>query len=99
MWIRDAIDYVLGGGRRGLHAVEGGGRGSRIGNDCPDAGVVVGAAGREVADVGGEEHASDVGGVGGKGADGDERSDVSILDQFPDVNVALERSGLHQLCP
>ena len=41
---------------------------------------MVGAAGREVADVGGEEHAGDVGGVSGEGADGDKRSNVSILD-------------------
>jgi len=50
---------------------------------------VVGAAGGEVADVGGEEHARDVGRMGGEGADGHEGGDVAVLDQFPDVDVAL----------
>jgi len=84
------VRYVLGGGGRGWHAVEGGGRrGGGVGDDAPYPRVVVGAAGGEVADVGGEEYARDVGGVGGEGADGDEGGDVAVLDQFPDVDVAL----------
>jgi len=88
--VGDAVGYVLGGGGRGGHAVEGGGGGGcGVRDDGPDSRVVVGAAGREVADVGGEEHARDVGCVGGEGADGDEGGDIAVLDQFPDVDVAL----------
>ena len=57
--------------------------------DRPDTGVVVGAAGAEVADVGGEEHTRDVGGVGLEGGDGDEGGNVAVLEHAPDVNVAL----------
>lgn len=86
----DTVGDVLGGGGRGGHAVEGGGGGGcGVGDDGPYARVVVGAAGGEVADVGREEHAGDVGCVGGEGADGDEGGDVPVLDQFPDVDVAL----------
>jgi len=88
--VGDAVGYVLGGGGWGRHAVEGGGGGGcRVGDDGPDSRVVVGAAGGEVADVRGEEHAGDVGCVGGEGADGDEGGDVAVLDQFPNVDVAL----------
>lgn len=86
----DAVGYVLGGGGWGGHAVEcGGGGGCGVGDDGPDSRVVVGAAGGEVADVGGEEHAGDVGCVGGEGAHRDEGGDVAVLDQFPDVDIAL----------
>lgn len=61
--------------------------------DGPDAGGVVGAAGGQVADVGREQDAGDVGGVGGELADGDERGDVAVLDQAPDVDVALGGSA------
>ena len=47
------------------------------------------AAGCEVAHVGGEEHAGDVGCVGREGADGDQGGDVAVLLQLPDVDVAL----------
>ena len=66
-------------------------RGGRI--DGPNAGVVVGAAGAEVADIGGEEHARDVGGVGLEGSDGDEGGDVAVLEHAPDVDVALSKGG------
>ena len=59
------------------------------GVDRPDAGVVVGAAGTKMADVGGEKHAGDVGGVGLEGGYGDERGDVAVLEHAPDVDVAL----------
>ena len=62
-------------------------RGRRV--DGPDAGIVVGAAGAEVADVGGEEDAGDVVGVGLKGGDGDKGGDVAVLEHAPDVDVAL----------
>lgn len=42
-----------------------------------------------MANVGGEEHAGDVGCVGWEGADRYEGGDVPVLDQFPDVDVAL----------
>ena len=41
------------------------------GVDAPNARVVVGGTGGEVADVGGEENARYVGGVGLEGGDGD----------------------------
>ncbi len=59
------------------------------GIDRPDAGVVVGTAGAEVADVGGEEHAGYVGGVGLEGGYGDEGCDIAVLEHTPDVDVAL----------
>ena len=62
-------------------------RGTRV--DRPDAGVVVGAAGAKVADVGGEEYACYVGGVGLEGRYGDEGCDVAVLEHTPDVDVAL----------
>lgn len=58
--------------------------------DGPDAGVVVGGTGREVAHVWGEEHAGDVGGVGLKGGDGDEGGEVVVLEHAPNVDVALK---------
>ncbi len=55
----------------------------------PDAGVVVSAAGAEVADVGGEEHAGYVGGVGLEGGYSNEGGDVAVLEHAPDIDVAL----------
>ena len=60
-----------------------------VGVDGPDAGVVVGATGAEVADVGGEEDAGDVGVVGFEGGYGNERGDVAVLEHPPDVDIAL----------
>lgn len=57
--------------------------------DGPDAGIVVGAAGGEVADVGREEHAGYVGGVGLEGGHSDEGGDVAVLQHAPDIDVAL----------
>jgi hypothetical protein len=62
-------------------------RGRRV--ERPDARGVVGAAGREVADVGGQKDARDVGAVGGELADGDDGGGVVTLDHTPDVDVAL----------
>lgn len=63
------------------------------GVDGPDSSVVVGGAGGEVADVGADENAGDVGVVGLEGGDGDQGGDVAVLDHAPDVDVALEREG------
>ena len=78
--VRDGVGHVLGRGGWGADAAEGGGGGSQVGDDGPDPRVVVRAAGREVAHVGGEQHARDVGGVRGERADGDEGGDVAVLD-------------------
>lgn len=59
------------------------------GIEGPDSGCVVGAAGCEVADVGREEDARDVGAVGGEFADGDNGGGVVALDHAPDVDVTL----------
>jgi hypothetical protein len=59
------------------------------GVERPDAGRVVGGAGREVADVGGEEDAGNVCSVGGELAYGDDGGCVVALDHAPDVDVAL----------
>jgi hypothetical protein len=59
------------------------------GVDGPDARCVVGAAGREVAHVGGKEDAGDVGVMCDEFADGDDRGYFGALDHFPDVDVAL----------
>lgn len=59
------------------------------GVDGPDAGCVVGGAGGEVPDVGGEEDACDVGVVGYEFAYGHDGGDVAALDHAPDVDVAL----------
>lgn len=61
--------------------------GARV--DAPDAGVVIGAAGGEVADVGGEEHAGYVGCVGLEGGYSDERGDVAVLEHAPHIDVSL----------
>jgi len=61
--------------------------GARV--DGPDAGVVIGAAGGKVADVGGEEHAGYVGCVGLEGGYGDEGGDVAVLEHAPHVDVTL----------
>lgn len=61
----------------------------RRGVDGPDAGGVVGAAGREVADVGGEEDAGYVGVMGDEFADWDEGGDVFVLEHAPDIYIAL----------
>lgn len=63
--------------------------GGGIGDDAPDSGVVVCAAGREVAHVRREENAGDVGLVGGEFADGDQGGDVTVLLELPDENGAL----------
>lgn len=62
------------------------------GVDGPDPGRVVGTARGEVAHVGGEQHAGDVGLVGDEGADGDKRGDFAALDHAPDVDFALGKS-------
>lgn len=59
------------------------------GVEGPDAGRVVGRAGREVAHVGGEEYAGDVSAVGGEFADGDYGRGVVSLNHAPYVDVAL----------
>ena len=51
---------------------------------------MISAAGREVADVWGEEDAGYVGCVGLEGGYGDEGGDVCSLDEAPDVDVTLE---------
>lgn len=56
----------------------------------PDTSRVICAAGGKMPDIRGEQHASDVGLVGEKGADGDERGDLGALDHAPDVDFALE---------
>ena len=61
--------------------------------DGPDARVVVGGAGRQVADVGAQQDARHVGVVGLEGGDGDEGGDVAVLDHAPDVDVALREGG------
>jgi hypothetical protein len=55
----------------------------------PDAGGVVGGTSREVADVGGEEDAGDVGSMGSELAYGDDGGGVVALDHAPDIDVAL----------
>lgn len=50
---------------------------------------MVGGAGREVPDVGGEEDACYVGHVRLEGGYGDEGGNVVVLDHAPDVDVAL----------
>lgn len=55
----------------------------------PDAGSVVGRTGGEVADIGREKDAGNVGLVSYELADGDERRDISALNHAPDVDVAL----------
>jgi hypothetical protein len=72
-----------GEGVAGLYVVGGG----EV--DAPDARGVVGGAGGEVADVGGEEDAGYVGVVGEEFADGDYGGEVAAHDHFPDVDVAL----------
>lgn len=59
------------------------------GIDGPDAGGVVGRAGRKVTHVWGEQHAGYVRGVGEETADGDNGCRVCTLDHTPDVDVAL----------
>jgi hypothetical protein len=84
---RKRSGVALRGGRQvvaGLQVV----RRRRV--EGPDARGVVGAAGCEVADVGGEKDARDVGGVGGEFADGDDGGGVVALDHAPDVDVALD---------
>lgn len=61
-----------------------------VGIDAPDAGVVVRAAGGEVADVGAKEDAGHVGSVRLEGSDGGEGGLVAVLLHAPDVDVALE---------
>lgn len=63
------------------------------GVDGPNAGGVVGGARSQVADVGGEENACDVGGVGEKLANGEDGSGICALNHAPDVDVALEWVG------
>ena len=50
---------------------------------------MVGGARREVADVGREEDACDVGHVCLEGCYGDERGNVAVLNHAPDVDIAL----------
>lgn len=57
--------------------------------DGPDAGGVIGGAGREVAHVGREKDARDVGVVGKELADGNYTGQVAAHDHFPDVDIAL----------
>lgn len=57
--------------------------------DFPDLGGAVGAAGGEVLDVGGEQDAGYVGVVGFEVGDGDELGFFAVLEEVPDVDVAL----------
>ncbi len=57
--------------------------------DFPDLGCVVGGAGCEVLDVGGEEDARDVFFVGAELSDGDEGGLFAVLHEVPDVDIAL----------
>lgn len=59
--------------------------------DGPDAAGVVGGAGCEVAHIGGQQDAGDVGVVGEKLAHGYYRCKVAAHDHFPDVDVALAK--------
>lgn len=49
---------------------------------------MVGAASREMAYVGGEEDSSNVGAVSCEFADGNERSDIAVLDHAPDEDAS-----------
>ena len=44
-----------------------------------------------MTDVGGQEDAGDVGGMGHELADGKDRGGIAALDHAPDVDVALAR--------
>ena len=61
----------------------------RGGIDGPDPRGVVGGAGCQVANVGGEQHASDVMVVSKEAGDWNERCDITVLDHTPDVNITL----------
>ena len=58
--------------------------------DFPDLGGAVGAAGCEVLDVGGEEDAGYVGVVGFEVGYGDEGCFFAVLEEVPDVDIALQ---------
>jgi hypothetical protein len=57
--------------------------------DGPDTCCVVGAAGRKVANVWGQENTRDVGVVCDEFADGDDGGYFCALDHFPDVDITL----------
>ena len=86
----------LEGERAGWLVLVGGFRikGRGLGFDTPDAGAVVRGAGREVAHVGREQHAVDVGGVSLEVADGHDVGFGVGLDHAPDVDVALVPSSV-----
>ena len=56
----------------------------------PDLGRVVGGACGELAHVGGEQDASDVGGVCGEVSDWNQLRGLVVLDELPDENVSLD---------
>ena len=58
--------------------------------EVPDFDSVVGGAGGEMFDVGGEEDASYISCVGGEHGYGDESRDVAALLHLPDVDVSLK---------
>ena len=55
----------------------------------PDAGIVVGAAGTEMADIRGEKDPSDVRGMSLEGGHSNEGGDVAVLEHAPDIDVPL----------
>jgi hypothetical protein len=61
----------------------------RRGIERPDAGGVVGAAGREVPNIGRQQHTCDVGTMCGELADGDDGCGVVALNHAPYIDVAL----------
>lgn len=65
------------------------------GVDGPDTSIMVGGTSGQMADVRAKEDAGDVGGVCLERSHRNERGDVAVLNDAPDINVTLNR--VHQL--